>query len=94
VVLEVLLFINKDKKNMVFMGTMVRYGHGLAIVHGTGSNTELGRVFTLLQDIEKPKTPLQDKMDELGQFLSVGSMVVIVLIGILGMMQGRYYLKV
>jgi Ca2+-transporting ATPase len=91
VVLEVTFLLTKDKKNMVFMGTMVRYGHGLAIVHGTGSNTELGRVFTLLQDIEKPKTPLQEKMDELGKFLSMGSMIVILIIGILGMMQGRYY---
>ena len=78
-----------DKKNVIFMGTLVRYGHGLAIVQGTGSNTEMGRVFQLLQDIEKPKTPLQEKMDELGKFLSIVSITVILFIGLLGVFQGR-----
>ncbi|KAJ3366283.1 High affinity Ca2+/Mn2+ P-type ATPase-like protein [Kappamyces sp. JEL0680] len=83
-----------EKKNIVFMGTLVRNGHGSALVFGTGANTELGVVLKMLTEIEKPRTPLQDKMDELGKYLSGISFVVIGLIGILGVSQGRPWLEV
>ncbi|KAJ3305745.1 High affinity Ca2+/Mn2+ P-type ATPase-like protein [Kappamyces sp. JEL0829] len=83
-----------EKKNIVFMGTLVRNGHGSALVFGTGANTELGIVLKMLTEIEKPRTPLQDKMDELGKYLSGISFVVIGLIGILGVSQGRPWLEV
>ena len=38
-----------DRNNMVFSGTAVAYGHGRAVVIGTGMNTELGRIAGLLE---------------------------------------------
>lgn len=77
---------------VAFMGTLVRDGHGLGIVVGTGSNTEFGVVFEMMAEIEKPKTPLQQAMDKLGKDLSVFSFAVIGVICLLGILQGRAWL--
>jgi Ca2+-transporting ATPase len=38
-------------KNLVFMGTLVRNGHGSAVVFGTGEKTELGSVMKMLKEV-------------------------------------------
>jgi Ca2+-transporting ATPase len=82
-----------DRKNIVFMGTLVKQGNGKAIVLGTGKNTEFGVVFSMMKDTEEPKTPLQVKMDQLGQQLSYISFGVIGIIVLLGLFQKRPWLE-
>lgn len=81
-----------ERSSIVFMGTLVRDGHGSGIVVGTGSKTEFGVVFEMMSEIEKPKTPLQQAMDKLGKDLSVFSFIVIGVICFLGIVQGRAWL--
>ena len=38
-----------DRKNMAFMGTLVRVGRGKGIVTGTGEHSEFGAIFHMLQ---------------------------------------------
>jgi P-type Ca2+ transporter type 2C len=40
-----------ERKNIVFMGTLVRNGHGQAVVFGTGNNTELGLVMKMVSEV-------------------------------------------
>jgi Ca2+-transporting ATPase len=40
-----------ERTNIAFMGTLVRNGHGIAIVFGTGNNTELGVVMKLVTEV-------------------------------------------
>ncbi|KAJ3162948.1 High affinity Ca2+/Mn2+ P-type ATPase-like protein [Irineochytrium annulatum] len=82
-----------DRKNIVFMGTLVRNGHGTGIVVGTGKNTEFGFVFKMMKDVEVRKTPLQTNMDLLGKHLSMLSFGVIIVIVIIGVFQGRQLLE-
>ncbi|KAJ3344325.1 High affinity Ca2+/Mn2+ P-type ATPase-like protein [Gonapodya sp. JEL0774] len=82
-----------DRKNIAFMGTLVRSGRGSGVVIGTGPNTEFGHVFSLMKEVEVRKTPLQTKMDDLGKQLSALSFGIIFLIVIVGVIQGRKWLE-
>lgn len=81
------------KENIVFMGTLVCSGHAKAMVISTALNTEFGKTFQEMKDVENRRSPLQNKMDELGQKLSIFSIGIIVCIGLIGMFQGKEFLQ-
>ncbi|SCV67919.1 BQ2448_40 [Microbotryum intermedium] len=81
-----------ERRNIGFMGTLVRSGRGEGIVVGTGEQSEFGVVFRMMQDIEDRKTPLQNSMDELAKKLSAMSFVVIGFICLIGVVQHRSWL--
>jgi len=82
-----------ERNCIAYMGTLVRDGHGSGVVIGTGHNTAFGSVFEMMNDIEKPKTPLQNTMDKLGKDLSFVSFIVIGIICLIGVIQGRSWLE-
>lgn len=82
-----------ERHNIAFMGTLVTSGHGAGIVVGTGRDTEFGTIFFMMSEIDKPKTPLQISMAQLGKDLSMISFVVIGVICIIGVFQGRSLLE-
>jgi len=47
------------KTTSVFMGTTVQHGHGKGLVVATGMNTEFGKTFQEMKNVEQRKTPLQ-----------------------------------
>jgi magnesium-transporting ATPase (P-type) len=51
-----------DCKNMLYLGTDVTRGKGLGVVVGTGMNTEIGYLMTLMKTQEKTVTPLHEKV--------------------------------
>ena len=81
------------KKNIAFMGTLVRCGNGKGVVVNTGEKSEFGEVFTMMQAEEAPKTPLQRSMDILGTQLSFYSFCIIGIIMLLGWIQGKAILE-
>lgn len=81
-----------DQHNIAFMGTLVRSGYGEGIVIATGGKTEFGAISLSLQGIEAPRTPLQLSMDLLGKQLSYMSFLVIALIMLVGLLQGKQML--
>ncbi|KAJ9605259.1 High affinity Ca2+/Mn2+ P-type ATPase-like protein [Cladophialophora chaetospira] len=81
-----------EQHNIAFMGTLVRSGHGEGIVIATGGKTEFGTISLSLSEIEAPRTPLQQSMDLLGKQLSYMSFLVIGVIIIIGLLQGKQLL--
>lgn len=82
-----------SKRNIAFMGTLVRCGNGKGIVVNTGVKSEFGEVFSMMQAEEAPKTPLQRSMDILGTQLSFYSFCIIGIIMLLGWIQGKAILE-
>jgi len=74
-----------DRTNMIFMGTTITYGRGVAVVTETGMQTELGNIADMLQTVEREKTPLQQRLDELGKTLATIALVIIAVIFALGL---------
>jgi Ca2+-transporting ATPase len=72
-----------DRRNMVFAGTAVAYGKGKAAVTATAMSTEFGKIAGMLQDVEEPQTPLQEKLDRFGKVMAVALMAVTALVAIL-----------
>ncbi|KAG1781830.1 hypothetical protein EV702DRAFT_1067129 [Suillus placidus] len=74
------------------MGTLVRNGRGMGVVIATGTQTEFGVIFSMMQDVEEKRTPLQLSMDELAKKLSIISFGIIGVICLIGMWQQRPWL--
>src|SRR5690606_13903491 len=66
------------RHGMVFSGTSVVYGHGLALVTGTGMQTEMGRIAGMLAETKDERTPLQDELDRVGRLLGIIVLVIAV----------------
>ena len=58
-----------DRVNLVFMGTLVTGGEGLAVVVATGSYTEIGLIQSLIGEATSPETPLERQLGQLGDQL-------------------------
>ncbi len=65
-----------DRKNMVYMGSIVTYGRGHAVVTGTGMDTEMGAIAGALSSAKEEETPLQVKLRELSRKLSAMILVI------------------
>ncbi len=69
-----------DRKNMVYSGSSIVYGHGKAVVVATGMQTEMGKIADAITKAEDGLTPLQIKLAQLSKiltFLVVGICVFI-----------------
>ncbi|HML20157.1 MAG TPA: cation-translocating P-type ATPase [Aggregatilinea sp.] len=71
-----------DRRNMAYMSTTATYGRGKAIVVSTGMQTEIGKIADMIQSTEAETTPLQRRLDELGRTLSIGSLAICLLVGV------------
>ncbi|MFA5349205.1 MAG: HAD-IC family P-type ATPase [Candidatus Paceibacterota bacterium] len=71
-----------ERTNMVFMGTIVEQGRGKMLVVAIGSQTQMGKIVSLLKETKERKTPLQKKILVLSRWLSVFvlSLITIILI--------------
>ena len=73
-----------DRTNMVFSGCSLTYGLATAVVTGTGMNTEMGKIAGLLAGEKETRTPLQNKLAQLGKYLGIVALAACAIIFIIG----------
>jgi P-type Ca2+ transporter type 2C len=81
-----------DRLNMVFLGTEVIQGRGKVLVTGTGMQTELGKIAAMLQSVETEPTPLQQRMTQLGNVLVSGSLILVAIVVVGGVISQGFKL--
>jgi Ca2+-transporting ATPase len=77
-----------ERQNMVFKGTSITRGSGKGVVVLTGMNTELGNISDLVEGAEDEKTPLEERLDELGNKLIWLTITLAGIVSVLGIIRG------
>ncbi|KXH78350.1 cation-translocating P-type ATPase [Sporosarcina sp. HYO08] len=78
-----------DKKNMIFTGSFVTNGRGIAVVTAVGMETEIGKIVNLLDTAKEKKTPLQVSLDQFGEKLALGITIICLAIFTIDLFRGR-----
>lgn len=78
-----------DRANSVFMSTIITSGRGVGIAVGTGMNTEIGKIASLINKENKSRTPLEIRLDKLGKTLGIIAVAICLIIFIIALLQGR-----
>lgn len=79
-----------ERNDMLYKGTALTRGSGEGVVVATGMKTELGHISELAQQAgQEEKTPLEKRLDELGQWLVWVTIAIVILVAIAGIVAGR-----
>jgi len=60
-----------DQSNMAFSGCLVTAGNARALAVATGMQTQMGNIAGYLNNAQKLKTPLQNRLDRIGKIISL-----------------------
>ena len=82
-----------DRLNMVFMGTLVTGGQGVAMVVATGRYTEMGQLQILVGEATAPETPMEKQLQLMGNQLVGISGAVCGLVFLIGLIRGQGFLE-
>jgi Ca2+-transporting ATPase len=75
-----------ERKNIVFMSTVVTNGRARAAVISTGMSSELGKIATAISDVRREKSPLQQSIARLSKYLValfLGATTILVAVSLL-----------
>jgi len=83
-----------DRKNMIYSGTHLTAGRGRAVMVATGLQTEVGKIARMTATAEEPKTPLEQRLHQFGQWLVIASIVLFALVLAFGLMRGIKFVDI
>ncbi|MEA5500650.1 cation-translocating P-type ATPase [Limnoraphis robusta] len=78
-----------ERTNMLFKGTAITLGSGEGVVIATGMNTELGHISSMTAQAKQESTPLEQRLDKLGQHLIWVTLVIVALVAGAGIIGGK-----
>lgn len=78
-----------ERTNMLYKGTKVQRGSATAIVTGTGMKTELGAISSLVTETEDEQTPLEKRLQELGNRLIWITLTIAAVVAVGGILSGK-----
>ena len=79
-----------DRHDMAYSGTLVTQGQASGIVVATGVETEIGRISTMVSQVQTLTTPLLRQMDRLARWITFAVLVVAALVFVLGILVRGY----
>jgi P-type Ca2+ transporter type 2C len=82
-----------DRLNMVFSGTIITIGKGLAVVTTTGMQSQIGKIAKMIEDAGEEGTPLQKKLSILGKRLGIATLIIVFIVFISGILKGEPILE-
>jgi len=77
-----------DRRNLVYMGTIVTYGRATAVITGTGAATEIGKIAGAISEIKREPTPLQKSIQKLSRYIVIAIIVILAVLVISGILRG------
>lgn len=78
-----------SKDNILYMGTLVFKGRGIARVIKTGMNTQIGKIAGMIDNVEAEQTPLQKRLAQIGKFIIAGCLLVSAIVILAGILRGE-----
>lgn len=82
-----------DRDNMVYMGTIIEEGRGVALVTAIGLETEIGKIAEMVKKTREEKTPFQRKVAGFSRLIALVILFLAVAIFIGGLATGKDYLE-
>jgi len=82
-----------DRANMIYMGTLVTGGQGVAVVVAIGRFTEMGRIQILAGEARPPETPMERQLDRMGRQLVLISGIICGVVFLIGLLRGYGFLQ-
>src|SRR5262249_6726162 len=79
-----------DRATMVYTGTAIVHGRARGVVAATGAGTELGAIARMLGAIDEGPPPLQQRLEGLGRWLALATLVICALVFLIGMLRGMH----
>jgi len=80
-----------DDQPFVYSGTLVVQGQGLAEVKSTGARTEMGKIGTVLQTVERGETRLKGEISRIVRTIAiVGIFLCAIIVVVYGMSRGNW----
>jgi calcium-translocating P-type ATPase len=77
-----------ERRSVLYAGTVVAAGTGRGVIVATGASTELGRISTLLRDVEPLETPLTRDLARFGRVITAAIGVAAVGLAIVAAVRG------
>src|SRR5215212_1790189 len=77
-----------DRSNMLFQNTSVTRGTAAMVVTGTGMQTQMGQIATMLTEVKRTRSPLQKELDSLTKVLGIIAWTAVAFIVIMGALRG------
>ncbi len=82
-----------DRKSMIFGGTLVTQGIGMAVVCATGKNTELGKIAALVNKAKSEDTPLQSAIKKFAWRAGLILTFLTLIVFVIGLYVGYSFLE-
>jgi len=76
-----------EQDNMAFMGTVITYGKGRAVIVYTGMNTEFGRIASSIASTPEARTPLQVKFEQMARQIGILFLILVMVVFVAGLLE-------